>query len=95
MDFAGYSIPQCNVSFEALPSLLVEYCPTNFEGWEVVEDSHGLGYWFRSLVAVGLLSRHALELIGALCLYVECDYFVWSKNDTLCIHFVRDRYNEI
>ncbi len=95
MDFAGYQIPECNVSFDALPSLLVEYCPTNFEGWEVLEASHGGGYWFKSLVAVGLLSRTALRLIDALCEYVECDYFVWSKDDSIAIHFLRDRYIEI
>ena len=87
MDFAGYSILECRVSFDALPSLLVECCPTYFESWEVVEDSNRCGYWFRSNGVIKMLSRNAFRLINALCDYVECDYFVWSKEGTLAIHF--------
>lgn len=94
MNFAGFQIPECNVSFDALPSLLVEYFPVAFEGWEVVEDLNGCGYWFNSLVANGMLSGSALQLVRALCNYVGCDYFVWSKNDTLAIHFVRHGYDD-
>lgn len=90
MNFAGYRIPECNVSFDAIPSLLVEYSPRIFEGWEVVDDSEGTGYWFNSYKQCGMLMGISLRLVIALCEYVKCDLYVWAKDDSLSLHFVPD-----
>lgn len=88
MNFAGYQIPECNVSFDAIPSLLVEYKPHAFEGWEVVEDLNGRGYWFRSCGGRSFLSGDSLHLVIAFCEYVKCDLFVWTENNSFSLHFV-------
>ena len=90
MDFAGYSIPECNVSFEALPSLLVECCPNTFEGWEVLDDFVGTGYFFQSVGGCKVLSVGDMALVIALCKYVKCDAFLWVRNEYLCLHFSND-----
>lgn len=91
MDFAGYSIPECNVSFDALPSLLVEYCPNTFEGWEVVDDSEGTGYIFQHVGGCRVLSVGDMALVVALCQYVKCSAYIWTLNNALKLHFTNNR----
>lgn len=90
MNFAGYQIPECNVSYDALPSLLVEYNPNAFEGWEVVEDLERTGYWFRPVGGCRVLMGKDFALVLALCNYVKCDVFVWSMDKRLALHFTPD-----
>lgn len=88
MDFAGYQIPECNVSFDALPSLLVEYCPRMFEGWEVVPDYPNNGFWFQCVGGCRVLYGNELALVLALCTYLKCDVFVWCNVKDIALHFV-------